>query len=391
MIDYGDYVAGEIWIFGKHLLEGVNMLPEPIQGIITQQLFDENKISTTTHGGAIRKVFSTNSVNEPEKANEELDLAFKRPTSLNFDVHDWELAPPETSNFSNSTIKNLNTSEADRFKHEMNEIRKARLELKNEHEKLREMKASMSVSSHNIIPQSYSLPIYTKPPKYTATSSIPTSSYQFPYMAPIQASMPYSQPYQASSMNNFSSYSQSSMPLSFPNSQGFQSTSSFVHNLHQQPSAPIPTSDNQNRFPYNIPGNDCRKTFLKHLDSIPIFTGDTRERLMNFIEICDILDKYAINDAENEEFLLKITLQLRGEARSAINLNDIDWLSTRENLLKQFHYLSNRDILNSKIENLKQERNETLIQYSDRTRKLLTEKIDHMINSQRIKKWNMTA
>lgn len=94
---------------------------------------------------------------------------------------------------------------------------------------------------------------------------------------------------------------------------------------------------------------------------------------MNFIEVNDILDNFKINDSENRELLMKVSLQLRGEARTA-NANNNNWGEIKTNLLKQFHYLCNRDILNSKIENFKQERNETLIQYTEKVRKLLIEK-----------------
>lgn len=358
----------------NEFLGGINMLPAPIQTAVAQKIHDDNNIPTSVHTGAIKKGLSINTNDENEERKKLIDM---KRRSLNFDVNDWDFSDNEASNNQKNllgTIRNSIQTQDDRKQHELEEIRRARLELKREHEKLCEMKMNMSLPTHNTIPHTTFAPIYTRPTQQTVTSSIPMSYYQTPHFAPNHITTPYVQHYQTPNMNQFISYPQTNIPITIPNTYGIQNTTPFIH---ATPTAPTPAMENQNRFPYNpsnASGNECRKTFLKHLDSVPQFAGESREKLMNFIETCDILDKFKINDAENGELLMKITLQLKGEPRASINQNNMIWTSIRENLLKQFHYLSNRDILNSKIENLKQERNESLIQYTERTRRLLTEK-----------------
>lgn len=68
-------------------------------------------------------------------------------------------------------------------------------------------------------------------------------------------------------------------------------------------------------------------------------------------------------------------LQIRGEARNAIeNLEETKWQIIRDRLRDYFSYLVNKDIINSKLENLRQEKHESLNTFVDRTRKILREK-----------------
>lgn len=117
----------------------------------------------------------------------------------------------------------------------------------------------------------------------------------------------------------------------------------------------------------------CRKTFMKYLESIPLFSGQSREDLMNFIEISDTINAFCTNEVEYVEFITKITFQLRGEARSVLS-NGTNWADIKNALLSKFQYLSNRTILDSQIENLRQAKDENLTKYAERTRKLLAEK-----------------
>lgn len=130
---------------------------------------------------------------------------------------------------------------------------------------------------------------------------------------------------------------------------------------------------NQNNNRSRRLDNECRGTFLRQLRSIPSFNGESRQDLMNFIEIGDTLNSFSRNEAEYCEFIMQVCLQLRGMARAIIT-NDPDWNKMKQDLLEQFNYLTDRNVTNSKIENLRQEKNETLNQYADRTRKLLLEK-----------------
>lgn len=130
----------------------------------------------------------------------------------------------------------------------------------------------------------------------------------------------------------------------------------------------------------------CRNSFLRQLRSIPAFDGESRKDLMNFLDIGNTLNAFARNEAEYCEFIMQVCIQLRGHAKSVIT-DDPDWHRIKENLLKQFSYLNNRDLTNSKIESLSQNKNESLLEYADRTRKLLLEKnqcYNHLTNDQRI-------
>lgn len=150
-----------------------------------------------------------------------------------------------------------------------------------------------------------------------------------------------------------------------------------------QPQAQAQAANNTNPFFNNFENvvnrsnqtqdAQCRKSFMKYLDNIPLFSGDSREELMNFIEICDTIDAFCSNEYEYSEFITKVSFQLRGEARSVLS-TDTDWMNIKERLKSKFKYLSNRTVLDSQIENLRQEKDESLVKYADRARKLLNEK-----------------
>lgn len=117
----------------------------------------------------------------------------------------------------------------------------------------------------------------------------------------------------------------------------------------------------------------CREGFLQRLKAIPVFSGKNRREFSDFMDISEAIHQFCQNNTEYMEFLLQVTIQLRGEARSMIN-NLMEWQEIKNTLTAQFKYLSNRDIINSQIENLRQEKNETLLKYSERARELLLEK-----------------
>lgn len=119
----------------------------------------------------------------------------------------------------------------------------------------------------------------------------------------------------------------------------------------------------------------ARETFLRRLRSIPKFNGDSYKDLREFIDIMETLQSFCINYTEENELYEHMFLQLRGEAKSVVlNLQVNDWGSIKDVLLEHFSYLSNQSILISKIENLQQNKNETLTEYADRARKLLRER-----------------
>lgn len=128
---------------------------------------------------------------------------------------------------------------------------------------------------------------------------------------------------------------------------------------------------NQNLSYANAP----RESYLRRLRVLPSFSGESYKELKNFIEVADSLSHTATNQAENQEFYDQMITQLRGEPRTiALDMQNYDWPDIRSKLLQHFEYLSNKILLTSQIENLRQEKDETLAQYAERVRKLLNEK-----------------
>lgn len=131
---------------------------------------------------------------------------------------------------------------------------------------------------------------------------------------------------------------------------------------------------NEENFDYrnrNIP----RTTFLKRLKGIPSFEGDTYKELKKFITKADTLYQYARNKSEEDEFFQQMMFQLGEEPRNLlITMNDPSWETIKQKLMKHFSYLSNKEILTSQIENLRQEKDESLTKYVERVRQLLREK-----------------
>lgn len=81
------------------------------------------------------------------------------------------------------------------------------------------------------------------------------------------------------------------------------------------------------------------------------------------------------NESEENELYEQILLQVRGEARNIVtSLNNPEWETIKNKLLKHFSYLANEEILTSQLENARQEENESPNVYADHVRKLLKEK-----------------
>lgn len=154
----------------------------------------------------------------------------------------------------------------------------------------------------------------------------------------------------------------------------------------QQPQNYPPMNEHQNVNPDNtlqqsdpnISGfvnTGVRHQFLRRLKRIPKFEGNTYKELKEFIEIGDNLFNTCKNAAEENEFYDQIELELRGEAKQIVaSLPNSHWHTIRTKLYKHFSYLANRDILTCQLENLRQEKEESLSKYSERARKLLQEK-----------------
>lgn len=182
---------------------------------------------------------------------------------------------------------------------------------------------------------------------------------------------------------NFNSNSRTNRNLTYnmnsePNSQYRYQQNNFDRENRER--------SNQNRSNQNNNDEDCRKTFLNRLNAIPTFSGNSRAELMEFVDICDSLSAFCQNQSEYAELIMQIAIQLRGEAREVLSM-DLEWEEMKKNLFHQFAYLSNKEIINSKIENMKQQPNETLMEYADKTRKLLFEKnksYDYITKDQRL-------
>lgn len=118
-----------------------------------------------------------------------------------------------------------------------------------------------------------------------------------------------------------------------------------------------------------------RKTFMFRLKEIPKFNGENYQQLIDFIDAMDTLSSSCMNENEETELHLQMMLQLRGEARSVIsNMEDQNWYNIKPKLRSHFSHLSNRNIITSQLENLRQEYNESLSEYANRARKLLRER-----------------
>lgn len=121
--------------------------------------------------------------------------------------------------------------------------------------------------------------------------------------------------------------------------------------------------------------NKPRESFLRRLRSVSKFNGYSYQSLKDFVETIDTLYISCANEEEHNELYEHMILQLRGEARHVVlNLHNTDWETIKQTLLKHFDYLSNKNILASQLENLHQEKDETLTEYAKRTRKLLSDK-----------------
>lgn len=143
----------------------------------------------------------------------------------------------------------------------------------------------------------------------------------------------------------------------------------------QRMRANLPQAQNQGQN-LQIEREKPRKTFLYRLNNIPIFNGESFSQLKEFIDVVDSLSLTTKNEAEKNELYEQVLLQLRGEAKTVIgDMNNADWITIKENLLKYFNFLANKEILTSQLENVHQEQNESLNAYADRVRNLLRKKI----------------
>lgn len=84
-----------------------------------------------------------------------------------------------------------------------------------------------------------------------------------------------------------------------------------------------------------------RNSFLRRLKSIPAFNGGTYAEMRDLIDVVDTLFVSLQNQTEKIEFYDQLLLQIRGEARKAVeSLDRTDWQAIREKLQNYFSYLA---------------------------------------------------
>lgn len=119
----------------------------------------------------------------------------------------------------------------------------------------------------------------------------------------------------------------------------------------------------------------ARPTFIKRLAAIPELEGDTFENLKKFIEKVDTLYYSTVNEVEINELYEQMILKINGEVRNLIiNLENLNWENVKTKLYDHFSHLCNKSLLTTQLENLKQGKNESIAEYSERARKLLNKK-----------------
>ncbi|XP_055309216.1 putative uncharacterized protein DDB_G0286901 [Sitodiplosis mosellana] len=157
------------------------------------------------------------------------------------------------------------------------------------------------------------------------------------------------------------------------NWQNSSNTNNFNPIQNCQDSGFVPNNSNIPQYMGN--NSQPRKSFLKRLYDIPKFNGESFQSLTDFIDTCETLYSSIESDVEEREFFEQMMLRLRGEARNVITqLENLSWRVIKDALRSHFAYLSNKDILTSQLENLCQEKDESLTKYAERARKLLLEK-----------------
>lgn len=156
----------------------------------------------------------------------------------------------------------------------------------------------------------------------------------------------------------------------------------------QQRQNNLPTNiRNYEKTTRNTPREKARDSYVRRLRLLPIFNAESYKQLHEFLEIAETLYYAYTNESEKTEFMDTINLQLRGEAKNIIgNVYDRNFEEIKHTLLRHFAYLNNKNIVSSQLENLRQETNETISAYAERTRKLLREKnmnYSHLTEEQR--------
>ncbi|XP_031639926.1 putative uncharacterized protein DDB_G0289263 [Contarinia nasturtii] len=220
--------------------------------------------------------------------------------------------------------------------------------------------------------QSYFQNKFNPLPKESSTNQYEQNRFSDTYSQPVFNDVPHE--YDDNIFNNqqgpFNSinYSQRSpynMAQTFSNPMNNNFNQNFANNRGAQ---------NQS-FSSPIFSATIRDSYIRRLRSIPIFNGSSYKDLREFLDVTDTLRNACLNEQELNEFYEQAILQLRGEAKRVISGSEYsDWNVIKRKLISHFSYLANKDIITSQLENLKQEKDESLTKFAERARKLLQEK-----------------
>lgn len=119
------------------------------------------------------------------------------------------------------------------------------------------------------------------------------------------------------------------------------------------------------------------RKFERELNKIPEFSGDSKKNLDRFLTASSIAYNKINNQEQSDAFYDEILRKTSGSALSTIErLVGSRWNEIEAALRRRFAYLTvNSDVLRSKIEALKQNKNENMHDFAKRARVLVNERI----------------
>lgn len=119
------------------------------------------------------------------------------------------------------------------------------------------------------------------------------------------------------------------------------------------------------------------RKFESDLNKIPEFSGDSKKNLDRFITAASIAYKKISNQEQSDSFYEEILRKTSGSALSTVErMTGSRWNEIESALRRRFSYLTvNSDVLRSKIESLRQNKNENISEFAKRARKLVNDRI----------------
>lgn len=119
------------------------------------------------------------------------------------------------------------------------------------------------------------------------------------------------------------------------------------------------------------------RKFERELNKIPEFSGDSKKNLDRFVTASSIVYHKIRTEEQSNSFYDEILRKTSGSALATVErMVGMRWIDIESALRRRFAYLTvNSDVLRSKIEALKQNKNENIHDFSKRTRTLVNERI----------------